>query len=438
MAIHLILLAANKLRPTMGGFATIYSDCIGALERVSSLPPNRIPSRCRHSDILKNIMVHCSDLTFGLEYRHVRAHQDDLMDYNLLSRPSQLNCVADIHAKREIWSLVGEELPPQEMFPLEPVAVFVGQEKMTSDTGDSLRFWAHHKLARETFFQLGIMSAADFDEVAWRHVYDALYSVPRLFQLWACKQVMEVAGTNVNQAQYKEGHDPHCPSCSVALETCSHVLHCNEAGRVDALERSIVLLEKWLKEVGTEPLLRRGLVKFARGRGATTMEEITMGWDCGFREMALSQDTIGWRRFMEGMISQEILPIQADYVDLGECSLSLEGWAQGLVIRLLETTHGQWLYRNLHVHDTVAGVNATARKEEIQRFIEDQLELGEEGLDERDHYLLEINLDDLESSSGEEQHYWLLQIEAARREMALREENQNNNVAGQNQRRSRA
>ena len=107
------------------------------------------------------------------------------------------------------------------------------------------------------------------------------------------------------------------------------------------------------------------------------------------------------------------------------------------MIRLLEVTHGQWLYRNLHVHDAVAGVNATARKEEIQRFIEDQLEMGEEGLDERDHFLLEINLEDLETTSGEEQQYWLLQIEAARRDMALRGHNSNND-ATQNQRRGEA
>ena len=63
----------------------------------------------------------------------------------------------------------------------------------------------------------------------------------------------------------------------------------------------------------------------------------------------------------------------------------------------------------------------------MQRYIEDQIELGEEGLDERDHYLLEVNLEDLESTTGEEQHYWLLQIQAARSERALRESNQNSN-----------
>ncbi len=53
------------------------------------------------------------------------------------------------------------------------------------------------------------------------------------------------------------------------------------------------------------------------------------------------------------------------------------------------------------------------------------MDLGGEGLDERDHYLMEINLDDMEISSVKDQHYWLLQIEASRRERALIVENQN-------------
>ena len=107
---------------------------------------------------------------------------------------------------------------------------------------------------------------------------------------------------------------------------------------------------------------------------------------------------------MEDMISKEIIKLQKDFVDIGGCSMSLDKWAQGLVVRLLEVTHGQWLYMNMHVHEATTGMEATARREEIQHFIEDQLEIEEEGLDERDHYLLEINLEDLETSAGENQH----------------------------------
>ncbi len=144
--------------------------------------------------------------------------------------------------------------------------------------------------------------------------------------------------------------------------------------------------------------------------------------------MGRSQDMIGWRRLMEGMISREILPLQEEFINAGGSTILLSDWAQGLVVKLLECTHGQWLYRNLHVHDLIAGAATTARKEEIKKFIEDQLDMGGEGLDKLDKSLLEINLQDLETSSGEDQHYWLLQIEAARQDRVLREAEQEQQV----------
>ena len=67
---------------------------------------------------------------------------------------------------------------------------------------------------------------------------------------------------------------------------------------------------------------------------------------------------------MEGMVSKRIVSLQEDYVDMGECKLTLDKWTQGLVVRLLDVTHGQWFYRNVIVNDATAGVAATARKGE--------------------------------------------------------------------------
>ena len=70
------------------------------------------------------------------------------------------------------------------------------------------------------------------------------------------------------------------------------------------------------------------------------------------------------------------------------------------------------MYRNVHVHDTVTGLHATRIKEELQKEIEDQIQMGREGLAEADKYLLEVNLEDMETTSGERQEYWLLAIQA--------------------------
>ena len=89
------------------------------------------------------------------------------------------------------------------------------------------------------------------------------------------------------------------------------------------------------------------------------------------------------------------------------------------------------------VHDTVSGLKAAERKEELQREIEDQIELGGSGLDEQCRYLLEINLEDLETSTGEEQYYWIIAIQAARADRILRRWQQES-ITGERTRERRA
>jgi hypothetical protein len=99
------------------------------------------------------------------------------------------------------------------------------------------------------------------------------------------------------------------------------------------------------------------------------------------------------------------------------------------VIKLLEVTEGQWLYRNVQVHDAITGGIATRRKEDIWHELLDQIEIGGAGLAEEDTYLLEINLDELETSSGEDQTYWLLALRAARVAFQIRESRRQNGTA---------
>jgi hypothetical protein len=65
MAIHLILLSVNRIDLMLTGSVHIYLDCLGALDKIQNLLPHRIPSKCQHSDVLKNVMLHCSSLSFN-------------------------------------------------------------------------------------------------------------------------------------------------------------------------------------------------------------------------------------------------------------------------------------------------------------------------------------------------------------------------------------
>ena len=131
------------------------------------------------------------------------------------------------------------------------------------------------------------MNRLAFDEVAWKYVYDALHSVPRLFRIWTSKQVTNTTATNERGARWKENHDPKFPSCDSVIETCSHMLHCRESGRVDLLQKFIQLVEDWLKDVRTEPHLRNAIAQFARGRGGMAMAEAAHGGGLDHERMAL-------------------------------------------------------------------------------------------------------------------------------------------------------
>lgn len=80
-------------------------------------------------------------------------------------------------------------------------------------------------------------------------------------------------------------------------------------------------------------------------------------------------------------------------------------WGGQNTIKLLECTHGQWLYCNVVVHDIISGTLAMTRKEELQVEIEEQQVRGTVRSLEEDEYFLEINLEDLRASSWETQQY---------------------------------
>jgi hypothetical protein len=247
LAIHLVLLAVAKLRPGTAGKVRIVSDCLGALGRVSSLPADRLPSGIRHSDILKILMVHCQSFPFECSYEHVEAHQDEKKGYRELSREAQLNSCMDLDAKRELWDQVGQEPAAQQPLPLEAVVVKIGRDKMTAGSEESIVFWCNKALARRTLSDPKVkwINEEQFDEIYWPACYSALSATKRMFQIFACKQTMGIAGCNNNLAYYTPGHDRRCPSCGVARETCAHILACEESGRVEVLHKSIDLLDQW-------------------------------------------------------------------------------------------------------------------------------------------------------------------------------------------------
>jgi hypothetical protein len=177
-----------------------------------------------------------------------------------------------------------------------------------------------------------------------------------------------------------------------------------------------------LGEADTDPDLIDCITDYVQDRGTITMASAVRNAPPRFQAFGQLQDVIRWQRFLEGMISKEIVVLQQQFYAVNGSWVSLDKWSSVLITRLLEITHGQWLYRNFMVHDHVSDTITTGKKEELLLEIERQRDLGDAGLLDEDKYLAEVNLGDLETTSGERQHYWLLAIKTVRKAKLLQEQ----------------
>ena len=171
-----------------------------------------------------------------------------------------------------------------------------------------------------------------------------------------------------------------------------------------------------METVDTNSNVKTLLLEYLRGRGTTTCLECAKHLDpplilC---EYASAQDIIGWDNFVMGMVSHKLLPIQSAHFHTAGKSYLASGWITGLITQLLQVTHTQWIYQCMLVHDRTTGVLISAHKADLLKEIEHQLSLGPDDLAKEDQFLLECNFNDITSTSGEAQGYWLLGIQAAR------------------------
>jgi hypothetical protein len=108
-----------------------------------------------------------------------------------------------------------------------------------------------------------------FNEVDWLQVHWTLSNeVPRLFQVWACKQVMNLAATNKNlRQQHCDGWSNKCQCCTIHVETADHVILCPEEGQVEVFTQLLLALEWWLYDDDMDPELADCIVEYVQRRG---------------------------------------------------------------------------------------------------------------------------------------------------------------------------
>ena len=188
---------------------------------------------------------------------------------------------------------------------------------------------------------------------------------------------------------------------------------CPDEGRTKLLNENVTDLTTWMaSKEQTDPEILYWIPKYILMRGDKPLSE--MGFmSPQFKALAVSQDLIGWREFTEGHISTHFYVIQSFHLSMSGSLLNGEDWVKHFISKLLQITHGQWIFRNISLHDMTRGYLHNKKAGELLQIINEFSEVAPEEIPEDSRFLLEINFTELTKSHLEHQTYWTLAMDAA-------------------------
>ena len=227
--------------------------------------------------------------------------------------------------------------------------------------------------------------------------------------MWAVKFVSGYSAVGVKMKMWKFWDNDCCPCCDHPGETTDHLLTCPHASLRKTYIDGLQELKKWLDSVYTHPEITSCLL---RGLGARTTDSFARYASAGVQQAALEQDRIGWVNLWFGRTSCLWQTLQERYYRHHHPTRSVQRWSAGLVTQLLGICHDLWIARNEVLHDR-SPTSRTA--EEVNASIQEQFQLGTDGLRYEDAHLIDSSpIDKILARSVEHKRLWLDSIVLAR------------------------
>jgi hypothetical protein len=118
----------------------------------------------------------------------------------------------------------------------------------------------------------------------------------------------------------------------------------------------------------------------------------------GMKALAQSQDTIGYRNFMEGHILIHFYNIQNFHLAMSSSFLNAANWTKQFISKILHVMHSQWIFRNISLKDKTNRYLHKKMSDKIALELKTLLGTAPEDVPAESNFLLEINFSNLTKS----------------------------------------
>jgi hypothetical protein len=131
------------------------------------------------------------------------------------------------------------------------------------------------------------------------------------------------------------------------------------------------------------------------------------------KNFAIETDLLGWRNFTEAKITNSLFLIQEDWLKTIGSRLSINNWTKQFLIKILNITRRQWMYRNSRIHINHVEGLTLATHETIMNHTKSLIATDPTDLLPQHRSLLQIDYEALGQGPSLDRQYWIAQMESA-------------------------
>ena len=387
----------------------------------------RAPIKCSTHDILWAIYDLKKDMNIEIKAQRVEGHRDDYVSMEEMNIFEQLNCYVDKRAKKFRKYITGNnEYEYSKIHSNNLWQCSINETIITENISSNLKIWTHGARMQRYLEENKKYNETAFGRIHWDAVEKATNSLTNTRRIWLAKFVSGFCGVAKKMHQRKAWDSPMCPLCHIEEETTTHVITCNDGRVREKYANATSILMKHMERFDTHPAIVQVIIKSIQEGKPTFFSQHVHPDQRGtlLHKAAQAQDKIGWQNFFKGHIAQEWSIAQHRYTNKGRKNPpSPTSWAKNIIIGIYKFSLSMWENRNNIVHEK-NDENVTIREaEEINSLIQEQYDLGNEGLKDEHRMILESTIEETLELTISEKKYWIETLQASRKYVDLQEKN---------------
>jgi len=348
---------------------------------------------------------------------HVKGHQDDHVDLQLLSHPARLNVEMDKLAKA-YWLHLTTQTPSNTM--PEPIQhpiqgekwqIWNGDQKVVDPSTDNLYGLIQNPITHQWWIRNGHISQQAHDSIDWMATEQFMRKLPANRRRWVTKTASENCGVGTTLVQWKMQKDAICPRCGNPQETTKHVTRCSGHGADAVFHEALSKVDKYLQRTDTRPDLHDAILHCLKQW--KHCQRITIShFSPDIQQAMRQQHQIGWQDLIEGLVTKTWRQLQHQhYRSLGR-RCSSQKWIQGLLRQLHHVGWNLWNHR-CHVKHRVLKPRHAQEEERLDAAITSTYSKGNTRMLQGDRHHFNQNLLQLLRKPVQYKQAWLANVMVA-------------------------